>query len=220
MLDEEFDPDELLGFVHAYAGQVALVDMCLGMLLAALDEHPLAGETLLVVTSPRGYPLGEHRRVGPCDEALYGELLHVPLLVRFPGGDRRARCGRSESCSRTSSIRDHRRDCSWRQTTLAAASRDGEPTTCADAACASGLSSERFARPPGSCASRSGRRSAAVRAVCQARRPLGSQRSLVALRRRGRAAEQRELDRFEAAARDGRLAELPPLAEILCDVWR
>jgi arylsulfatase A-like enzyme len=85
-LPGNFDPDELRGYVQAYAGQVALADMCLGMLLEALDEHPLAGETLLVVTSPRGYPLGEHARVGPCDHALYGELLSVPLLVRFPGG--------------------------------------------------------------------------------------------------------------------------------------
>ena len=31
------------------------------------------------VTSPRGFPLGEHRRIGECDQALYGELLHVPV---------------------------------------------------------------------------------------------------------------------------------------------
>jgi arylsulfatase A-like enzyme len=83
-LPEDFDPDELLGIVHAYAGQVALADMCLGMLLNALDGQPLANETLFIATSPRGYPLGEHRRVGPCDHSLYGELLHVPQLVRFP----------------------------------------------------------------------------------------------------------------------------------------
>ena len=42
---------------------------------------------LLAVTSPRGYPLGEHLRVGECDGALYGELLHVPGLLRFPQGE-------------------------------------------------------------------------------------------------------------------------------------
>jgi hypothetical protein len=85
MLEAKHDPDELLGLVQAYAGQVALADMCLGPFLDAFEAHPLAGETLLVVTSPRGYPLGEHRRVGPCDDALYGELLHVPLWIRVPG---------------------------------------------------------------------------------------------------------------------------------------
>jgi arylsulfatase A-like enzyme len=84
MLPEHHDPDELLGIVQAYAGQVALADMCLGPWLDAFEEHPLAGETLLVVTAPRGYPLGEHRRLGPCDQALYGELLHVPLFIRLP----------------------------------------------------------------------------------------------------------------------------------------
>jgi hypothetical protein len=79
------DPDELLGMVQAYAGQVALLDMCLGGWLDALEAQPQAADTLLLVTSPRGYPLGEHRRVGPCDEALYGELLQVPVLLRMPG---------------------------------------------------------------------------------------------------------------------------------------
>src|SRR5262249_61341886 len=83
-LTPDYDPDDLLGLAHAYAGQVALVDYCLGMLLEAVDRHPLGGETLLAVTSPRGYPLGEHLRVGPGDDALYGELLQVPLLVRPP----------------------------------------------------------------------------------------------------------------------------------------
>jgi arylsulfatase A-like enzyme len=81
-LPDDFDPDELLGIVHAYAGQVALVDACLGLLLDTLDQSPLADQMLLAVASPRGYPLGEHRRVG--GDALYGELLHVPLLVRQP----------------------------------------------------------------------------------------------------------------------------------------
>jgi hypothetical protein len=87
MLSEAHDPDEVLGIVQAYAGQVALADMCLGGLLDAFENHPLALETLLVLTSPRGYPLGEHWRVGPCDHALYGELLHTPLLLRVPGHD-------------------------------------------------------------------------------------------------------------------------------------
>jgi arylsulfatase A-like enzyme len=96
---EGADPDELLGVVQAYAGQVTLVDAWLGALLEAIDSAAMtdantgdtsASETLVIVTSPRGYPLGEHGRVGPHDDpahdALYGELLQVPLLVRRPGG--------------------------------------------------------------------------------------------------------------------------------------
>lgn len=80
-LAENPDPDELLGVAHAYAGQVTLLDACLGALLDELAELPGREERLLVVSSPRGYPLGEHRRIGPCDNALYGELLQTPLFI-------------------------------------------------------------------------------------------------------------------------------------------
>ncbi|MFZ5829516.1 MAG: sulfatase-like hydrolase/transferase [Planctomycetota bacterium] len=85
-LAEKFDPDELLGISHAYAGQVSLFDSCLGAMLDAFADGPLAADTVLVVASSRGFPLGEHGRVGTCDDALYGELVHVPLLVRMPDG--------------------------------------------------------------------------------------------------------------------------------------
>ena len=85
-LPEDYDPDDILGTVHAYAGQVTLLDECLAGLVAALAERnrmPL----LTLLTSPRGFPLGEHRIVGDASPALYSETLHVPYLLRRPGGD-------------------------------------------------------------------------------------------------------------------------------------
>lgn len=84
MLEEGYDPDELLGISQAYAGQVSLLDDCAGALLEFLQAAPARQSTLFALASSRGFPLGEHRRVGSCDEALYGELVHVPLLIRFP----------------------------------------------------------------------------------------------------------------------------------------
>ena len=95
MLPRDYDPDELLGFSQAYAGQVSLLDTCLAALLEFFDGGVVGEETLLVLTSARGFPLGEHRRVGSCDEALYAELVHVPLLLRFPRGAGAA--GRSQA---------------------------------------------------------------------------------------------------------------------------
>jgi len=95
MLAAGFDPDELLIYTQAYAGQIALLDTCLGGFLGVLDEHPAAHKTLLAVTASRGFPMGEHLRLGPCDEALHGELLHVPLLFRFP--DRLGAMARSQA---------------------------------------------------------------------------------------------------------------------------
>lgn len=82
---KDFDPDQLLSLNHAYAGQVSVIDLGLQALLAAVNELPQRDSILLTLTSPRGYPLGEHLRIGECDQALYDELLHVPAILRFPG---------------------------------------------------------------------------------------------------------------------------------------
>ena len=86
ILEENFDPDLVLGISQAYAGQVTLLDLCLGALLDWLEESPIGKNTQFVLTSPRGFPLGEHRHVGG-EEALYGELVHVPLMLRLPSGE-------------------------------------------------------------------------------------------------------------------------------------
>jgi hypothetical protein len=87
MLAADYDPDELLGIRQSYAGQVTMLDTCLGAMLEFLDGLPIGRETLLTLTSARGFPLGEHRRVGPCDDALFGELVHVPWMMRLPNAD-------------------------------------------------------------------------------------------------------------------------------------
>jgi hypothetical protein len=90
LLAKDFDPDEVLGYQQAYAGQITLLDQCLGGLLEFLESSRLGQETLLVVLSARGFPLGEHRRLGSCDDALYEELIHAALLLKFPDQERYA----------------------------------------------------------------------------------------------------------------------------------
>jgi len=84
-LPADYDPDELLSLMQAYAGQVALWDTCLAAFLAGQSEDPISGDVALMLTSTRGFPLGEHLRVGAFDDALYTELVHVPWIARFPG---------------------------------------------------------------------------------------------------------------------------------------
>jgi hypothetical protein len=149
-LPRDFDPDELLTIVHTYAGQVSLLDLFLGELLDCLARHPAAASTLLAVTSTRGFPLGEHLRVGRCDEALYSELTHVPLLVLMADG-----CGASD---RTQSLVQppdlHATILDWcgQPTNAAASSAQGKSLlplvrgnleSVRDRACISGLSGER-----------------------------------------------------------------------------
>lgn len=86
LLGEDFDPDELLDVVHRYSGQVSLADMCIGGLLEEIDRSDVGRSSLVILISARGFPLGEHGRIGPADEALYGELVQVPWLMRLPDG--------------------------------------------------------------------------------------------------------------------------------------
>lgn len=79
-----YDPDELLGYVQAYVGQLAAWDACLEAWHEAFLSSQLADDSLLLVTSPRGYPLGEHGVVGDAASRFYSELLHVPLFLRLP----------------------------------------------------------------------------------------------------------------------------------------
>jgi arylsulfatase A-like enzyme len=84
MLPADYDPDELLGIAQAYAGQIAVLDACVGGLLASLSEDPLGTDVACLVTSPRGFPVGEHLRIGFWDNALYGEITQVPWIMRLP----------------------------------------------------------------------------------------------------------------------------------------
>jgi arylsulfatase A-like enzyme len=86
LLTGRLDPDELLGVMHAYAAQVTVLEECWKAFFGDFLDSRQARSTALVFTSPRGYPLGEHRRIGPVDGDLYGETLRVPLLLRFPEG--------------------------------------------------------------------------------------------------------------------------------------
>ena len=79
------DPDLWLGIRVAYAAQVIVLDACIGALMAALEEMCLADSTLVMLAGSRGFALGEHRVAGAECRDLFGEQLHLPLLVAVPG---------------------------------------------------------------------------------------------------------------------------------------
>ncbi|WP_158265687.1 sulfatase [Blastopirellula marina] len=86
--NREFDSDHVLGITQAYAGQITVLDMLLGELLATIEELPIDEQPLVVLTSTGGYPLGLHGQIGREEESpvrLYSDTLHVPLLIRQPG---------------------------------------------------------------------------------------------------------------------------------------
>lgn len=102
VLERDHDPDDVLQVLHAYAAQVSVIDTCIGSLLDAIENHPLADETIVILTSPRGYPIGEHGRVGAGQRDLFGETLNVPLLIRQP--NQQTECSRLNSLAQPSDL--------------------------------------------------------------------------------------------------------------------
>jgi hypothetical protein len=84
-VDKNTDPDVVQAIREAYAGGVTVLDEALSGLLAFLTESELDKNTVLVIMGIRGFSLGEHNRIGANDE-LYGENVHLPLIIRFPDG--------------------------------------------------------------------------------------------------------------------------------------
>ena len=70
-------------YMHDYLGTVKAVDESVGTILRYLDEHGLAENTIVVLSSDQGFFLGEH---GWFDKRwIFEESLRTPLLVRWPG---------------------------------------------------------------------------------------------------------------------------------------
>jgi arylsulfatase A-like enzyme len=67
-----------------YDDGVKYVDDYIGRLMWALEERGLAKHTLVVITADHGESLGQHG-VDTHGAALYWELIHVPLVIWYPG---------------------------------------------------------------------------------------------------------------------------------------
>jgi arylsulfatase A-like enzyme len=84
-LDDRSDPDAAFRWSCAYAAQVMTLDACVAGLCRTVEERS-SGQWLVIFLGVRGFPLGEHGRVGGVDGRLFAEQLHVPLVWRFPDG--------------------------------------------------------------------------------------------------------------------------------------
>jgi len=73
----------------SYDGEVAAADAAVGALVAGLRELGVYDRSIVVLLSDHGEGLGDH---GEAEHGilLYRETLHVPVLLRLPGGERAA----------------------------------------------------------------------------------------------------------------------------------
>jgi arylsulfatase A-like enzyme len=82
-------PEAERQFIEAnYDGQVAAMDEALGALLDGLRARGRYENALVIVTADHGEFLGEHGQMGHIGQMLYEPVLHVPLVVKFPGAAR------------------------------------------------------------------------------------------------------------------------------------
>ncbi|MBI4517333.1 MAG: sulfatase [Deltaproteobacteria bacterium] len=72
-----------------YRAEVASVDAAVGAVLDALDRHGLRDRTLVILVADHGEEFWEHGGVEH-GHTVYDELVHVPLLMRWPGHVRAA----------------------------------------------------------------------------------------------------------------------------------
>lgn len=68
-----------------YGGEIAYTDESLGVLMANLKRLGVYDKTLIVFTSDHGEGMGEHNEATH-SLLVYNATLHVPLIVKAPGG--------------------------------------------------------------------------------------------------------------------------------------
>jgi arylsulfatase A-like enzyme len=83
----EYTPEELGAIGATYDATLVDLDDATGDLLDDLAAKGILDDTLVIVVADHGEGLGEHRRLEH-RWSMYDQLLHVPLVIRYPKGVR------------------------------------------------------------------------------------------------------------------------------------
>jgi arylsulfatase A-like enzyme len=81
---DQWAPDEVRELNDAYDAAIGYLDDQLGVLFTALRDRKLFEDTLVIITSDHGEQFGEHGLLEHAN-SLYLPLLHVPLVIVWPG---------------------------------------------------------------------------------------------------------------------------------------
>ena len=91
--DHKLDERDRAHLVSQYDGGIAYLDAQLGALFARLKADGLYQNSLIIVTADHGEALGERDCLDHGGLSLYEDQIHVPLLIRYPGGARKGVVG-------------------------------------------------------------------------------------------------------------------------------
>ena len=87
---EKLDASRLRRVIAYYYASISLVDAQVGKVIQALRERELLEDTLVLFVADHGEFLGHHGMLLKSIDAypmLYDDLIHVPLIIRMPGGN-------------------------------------------------------------------------------------------------------------------------------------
>jgi len=87
LASDHFTPEEIAYTRGAYAGEVAYVDHYVGQLLSKIEELGYMNNSIIILVADHGHPLADHGKFLKGGDRLYSELLKVPCMIRFPGGE-------------------------------------------------------------------------------------------------------------------------------------
>jgi arylsulfatase A-like enzyme len=79
------EPPPVPDWINLYDGNLRYGDWAVGQTVDLLEEAGVLDSTLLIVTSDHGESFGEHGHIWHGRD-VRDEMVHVPLLVRMPGG--------------------------------------------------------------------------------------------------------------------------------------
>ncbi|MHC4943828.1 MAG: sulfatase [Planctomycetota bacterium] len=80
----EITPEDAQHIINCYDAEIRSMDDSFGHFLAYLKEEGLYEDSLIIVFSDHGEELGEHGFMGWHSHTIFEELIHVPLLIKFP----------------------------------------------------------------------------------------------------------------------------------------
>jgi len=81
----EVEPEDLADMLSRYRQGIESLDRELGHLFESLRNSGFWDNSLIIITSDHGEEFLEHFKWGH-GQSLYQELIHVPLLIKFPQG--------------------------------------------------------------------------------------------------------------------------------------
>jgi len=82
--ESEYSVEQVQPWLNMYDGALSYLDHQIGVILKTLEAREELANTLVVIASDHGEMWGEHGEIGHL-VSLYEPVLHVPLVISFPG---------------------------------------------------------------------------------------------------------------------------------------